>query len=236
MGWMKRIMSSGILLPVMAACGGPDEDMLTRARLRMVAEQLVVPERGIGDPEVLRAMRTVPRHAFVPAELRGQAYGDHPLPIGHEQTISQPFIVAFMTEQLAVRPGLKVLEIGTGSGYQAAVLAELGARVFSIEIIPPLAGSARRALDASGFFGVHIRTGDGHKGWPEEAPFDRILVTCSPDKVPHDLIDQLREGGRMVIPVTDAGGQSLYLLEKEGGVVRRRAILPVRFVPMTGGG
>jgi protein-L-isoaspartate(D-aspartate) O-methyltransferase len=167
--------------------------------------------------------------------MHSLAYADRPLPIGHGQTISQPFIVAFMTEALKPAPADKVLEIGTGSGYQAAVLAELVAQVYTIEIVKPLGERAREDLARLGYANVHVRVGDGYEGWPENAPFDAIIVTCSPEQVPQPLVDQLREGGRMVIPVgTQAGGQDLYLLEKRGGKVVKQAILPVRFVPMTG--
>jgi protein-L-isoaspartate(D-aspartate) O-methyltransferase len=188
--------------------------------------------RGVRDPRVLQALRAVPRHEFVPAALKSQAYADHALAIGHGQTISQPFIVAFMTEALALRSGEKVLEIGTGSGYQAAVLAQLGCDVYSIEIVEPLAALAAatlRRLD----YPVHLRTGDGYRGWPEHAPFDRIIVTAAPEQVPQPLIDQLAVGGRMVLPIGDSD-QRLVVLEKTPHGVERTAVLPVRFVPMTG--
>jgi protein-L-isoaspartate(D-aspartate) O-methyltransferase len=156
------------------------------------------------------------------------------LPIGHGQTISQPYIVAFMSEQLAAQPHHRVLEIGTGSGYQAAVLGRLVAEVYSIEIVEPLATRARADLARLGYKNVHVRTGDGYQGWPEKAPFDAIIVTCAPDHVPEPLINQLKEGGRMIIPVGEFGDQSLYVLEKRGGKVEKRAVLQVRFVPMTG--
>jgi protein-L-isoaspartate(D-aspartate) O-methyltransferase len=191
--------------------------------------------RDIDDPRVLEAMRRVPRHEFLPPHLRDEAYSDYPLPIGHDQTISQPYIVAFMTQALQPRPGDRVLEIGTGSGYQAAVLAELVAEVYTIEIVAPLGERARSDLARLGYGNVHVRIGDGYAGWPEHAPFDAIIVTCAPEDVPQPLVDQLRDGGRMIIPVGDQRrGQELYLLEKRGDEVVRRAILPVRFVPMTG--
>ncbi len=201
-------------------------------RNRMVEEQLMAPGRDIKNPKVLEAMRAVPRHELVPTELRTQAYQDKPLPIGFGQTISQPFIVAFMTEQIDPEPGMKVLEIGTGSGYQAAILAYLGAQVYSIEIIPELAERADKDLKRLGYH-VMIKAGDGYRGWPEHAPFDRIIVTCAPDHVPEPLINQLKDGGKMIIPVGTSYEQ-LYLLEKRGGQMRQQAILPVRFVPMTG--
>jgi protein-L-isoaspartate(D-aspartate) O-methyltransferase len=218
-----------------AAPGGPAPatDAYAAQRNAMVERQLR--DRGIGDTRVLDAMSRVPRHEFVPAALRDEAYGDYPLPIGHEQTISQPYIVAFMTEALKPRPGDRVLEIGTGSGYQAAVLAGLVAEVYSIEIVEPLGLRAGNDLARLGYGNVHVRIGDGYAGWPEHAPFDAIIVTCAPEAVPQTLVDQLREGGRMIIPVGEPDrGQELYLLEKRGGKVLRRAILPVRFVPMTG--
>lgn len=200
----------------------------------MVAEQLAAPSRGIKNPRVLEAMRAVPRHEFVPEASRGSAYADGPLPIGFEQTISQPFIVAFMTEQLDPKPTDRVLEIGTGSGYQAAVLSRLVAEVCTIEIIEPLAKRAEADLQRLGYTDVKVRAGDGYKGWPEGAPFDAVIVTCAPDHVPQPLIDQLKDGGRMIIPVGPAGNQELYLLRKHGGAIEREAMLPVRFVPMTG--
>lgn len=201
-------------------------------RQSMVGTQIAA--REVRDARVLAAMRAVPRHEFVPAELRAQAYEDRPLPIGHEQTISQPYIVAFMTEQLALQPAHRVLEIGTGSGYQAAVLAKLVAEVFTIEIVEPLAQRAAADLTRLGFKNVQVRAGDGYQGWPEAAPFDAIIVTCAPDHVPEPLVRQLKDGGRMVIPVGEFGAQEIYVLEKRGGQIERRAVLPVRFVPMTG--
>jgi protein-L-isoaspartate(D-aspartate) O-methyltransferase len=179
-------------------------------------------------------MGNVPRHEFVPVNLRAQAYGDFPLPIGHGQTISQPFIVAFMTEKLEPKPTDKVLEIGTGSGYQAAVLSELVSNVYTIEIVEPLARRAEADLKRLNYTNVFVRAGDGYKGWPEAAPFDAVIVTCAPENVPDPLVEQLKEGGRMVIPVGASGYQELYLLRKNKGKVEREAILPVRFVPMTG--
>jgi protein-L-isoaspartate(D-aspartate) O-methyltransferase len=218
----------------MLCCGGGGSgDDFAAARERMVERQLAAAGRGITDPRVLAVMGQVPRHEFVPAELRDQAYADHPLPIGHDQTISQPFVVAFMTEQLAPKPGDKVLEIGTGSGYQAAVLAGLVKVVYSIEIIEPLARRAAADLRRLGYANVIVRAGDGYKGWPEAAPFDAIIVTCAPDHVPQPLVDQLAEGGRMIIPVGGALGQELHLLRKQAGKVGQQAVLPVRFVPMT---
>lgn len=189
--------------------------------------------RGIRDPRVLRVMRSVPREKFVPKELRNSAYDDRPLPIGYGQTISQPFIVAFMTEQLQPKKDQRVLEIGTGSGYQAAVLSDLVAEVYTIEIVRPLAERAGAVLSELGYKNVHVKAGDGYKGWPEHAPFDAIIVTAAPNHVPPPLVAQLKEGGRMVIPVGEKGSQRLYLLEKRSGQVRQTAVIPVRFVPLT---
>jgi protein-L-isoaspartate(D-aspartate) O-methyltransferase len=206
----------------------------TAERKRMVQEQLVTPARGIRSASVLRAMGNVPRHEFVPAAQQAHAYEDRPLPIGHNQTISQPYVVAFMTGQLELEKTDRVLEIGTGSGYQAAVLGELVREVYSIEIVEPLALSANATLKRLGYTNIHVRAGDGYQGWPEKAPFDAVIVTCAPDHVPEPLVDQLREGGRMIVPVGDTGNQELVLLEKANGSLHRRAVLPVRFVPMTG--
>ena len=199
-------------------------------RQRMVGQQLK--PRGIKDERVLAAMAKVPREEFVPADARPSAYEDGPLPIGYDQTISQPYVVAFMTEQLRPKRSDRVLEIGSGSGYQAAILGELVAEVYTIEIIEPLAKSAEATLQRLGYNNVHIKVGDGYKGWPEEAPFDAIIVTCAPEKVPQPLVDQLKDGGRMVIPVGERFAQQLYLLEKKNGQLKESATLPVRFVPM----
>jgi protein-L-isoaspartate(D-aspartate) O-methyltransferase len=219
--------------PLAAESLAAQSDRHAEARDEMVARQLKA--RGIANPRVLAAMGRVPRHEFVPLSLRGAAYGDHPLPIGHGQTISQPYIVAFMTEALNPSPSDRVLEVGTGSGYQAAVLAELVAKVYTIEIVPALGERARSDLVRLKYDNVLVRIGDGYEGWPEHAPFDAIIVTCSPEHVPAPLVAQLRDGGRMIIPVGEVRtGQELYLLEKRGAKVVQRAILPVRFVPMTG--
>lgn len=197
----------------------------------MVEKQLR--PRGIDDPRVLRVMARVPREKFVAKELSSSAYEDRPLPIGFGQTISQPFIVAFMTQALKPKPADRVLEIGTGSGYQAAVLGELVAEVYTIEIVRPLAQRAAIVLNALGYKNVLVKAGDGYKGWPEHAPFDAIIVTAAPDHVPQPLVAQLKEGGRLVIPVGGAVVQRLNVLEKRGAVVKQIAAIPVKFVPLT---
>ena len=199
--------------------------------MRMVEEQLR--RRGISDQRVLDAMARVPRHLFVPEAERDEAYGDHPLPIGHGQTISQPYIVAFMTEALRLEPTHRVLEIGTGSGYQAAVLGELAGQVHTIEIVAPLAERARQTLRENGYTNVNVRTGNGYEGWPEQAPFDRIMVTAAPETVPPALVEQLKVGGLMAIPV-GTGEQELRILRRTPEGLDTVATLPVRFVPMTG--
>ena len=197
----------------------------------MVEKQLRL--RGIDDPRVLRVMAKVPREKFVAKELQTQAYEDRPLPIGFGQTISQPYIVAFMTQALKTKPTDRVLEIGTGSGYQAAVLSELVTNVYTIEIVRPLAQHAATLLSTLGYRNVLVKGGDGYKGWPEHAPFDAIIVTAAPDHVPQPLVEQLKEGGRMVIPVGKTFTQQLKVLEKQAGVVKETALLPVKFVPLT---
>ena len=204
-----------------------------RARDALV-DQVLAPE--IQDPQVLAAMRTVPRHRFVPEDVRAHAYENRALPIGEDQTISQPFVVALMTQLLALKRGDRVLEIGTGSGYQAAILAELGGDVYSIEILEPLARRATATLAELGYGRVHLRVGDGYRGWPEAAPFRGILVTCAPDHIPAPLQEQLAEGGRLVIPVGPRGNQELVVVAKENGKLVQRDVVPVRFVPMTGPG
>lgn len=211
-----------------------DQASFKELRHRMVAEQLV--PRGISDERVLHAMRTVRRHEFMPEEVRDLAYVDSPVRIGHDQTISQPYIVAFMTQELDLQPGHKLFELGTGSGYQAAVASMLVDEVFSVEIVPELAKRAGDDLARLGYDNVHVRHGDGWAGWPSEAPFDRIIVTAAAPELPAPLLEQLANGGRMIIPVGPAGGrQDLVLVWKtREGEVKTRELLPVRFVPVTG--
>ncbi len=211
-------------------------DAHREARLRMVERTIAA--RGVEDPDVLAAMRAVPRHEFVPSEYVNQAYEDHPLPIGYGQTISQPYIVAWMTELLALEPGDRVLEIGTGSGYQAAVLAEMeGVEVYTIEIVPELAEQAAERLQRLGYENIEVKEGDGYYGWPEHAPYDAIIVTAAPDHLPQPLAEQLRDGGRLVIPMGPPGGfQTLWRFTKENGELLTQNLGGVRFVPFTGEG
>src|SRR5712672_708637 len=229
-----RIVAQYLLFAAIATTGcgqqTPTVAEFATHRQRMVEQQLKL--RGIKDERVLSAMAKVPREEFVPPESRAASYEDGPLPLGYAQTISQPYIVAFMTEQLRPKSSDRVLEIGSGSGYQAAILGELVAEVYTIEIVEPLAKSAEATLHRLGYNNVHIKVGDGYKGWPEEAPFDAIIVTCAPEKVPQPLVDQLKDGGRMVIPVGERFAQQLYLLEKKNGQLKESVTLPVRFVPM----
>lgn len=228
-------MAQSLIVAAIAASGcGQNASSVSdfaAQRQQMVQRQLMT--RGINDARVLAAMAKVPREEFVAPESRAASYEDGPLPIGYGQTISQPYIVAFMTDQLRPKQSDRVLEVGTGSGYQAAILAELVSEVYSIEIVEPLAKSAEATLQRLGYKNVHLKIGDGYQGWPEEGPFDAIIVTCAPDKVPQPLVDQLKDDGRMVIPVGDRFAQQLYLLEKKNGQLKQSATLPVRFVPMT---
>jgi protein-L-isoaspartate(D-aspartate) O-methyltransferase len=227
MGWGVLVLA----LALRAAAPEGDGDRWRAQREAMVTSQIAA--RGIKDPGVLAAMRRVPRHEFVPPSVREAAYADRPLPIGDDQTISQPYIVALMTEAAAVRKGARVLEIGTGSGYQAAVLAELGAEVYSIEIIEPLARRGAAALARAGYPGVKLRVGDGYRGWPEAAPFDAILVTAAPPRIPAPLKEQLKPGGRLVVPV-GSDMQELLVVQRVGNRWTEKRIAAVRFVPMTG--
>jgi protein-L-isoaspartate(D-aspartate) O-methyltransferase len=223
-----------VLLAGMARAEDPDDPPhLQAARERMVREQIAA--RGVSRPEVLAALRAVPRHRFVPPELAASAYQDHPLPIGDGQTISQPYIVALMTEALGIQPGQRVLEVGTGSGYQAAVLSTMKAQVYTIEIVPRLYESAAAALKRTGHSEVACRLGDGYLGWPEAAPFDAVLITAAVDHIPQPLISQMKEGGRLVLPMGDpARVQDLVRATLSGGSLRFETITAVRFVPMTG--
>ncbi|MCA1808744.1 MAG: protein-L-isoaspartate(D-aspartate) O-methyltransferase [Kiritimatiellia bacterium] len=208
-------------------------DGYAESRARMIRQ---LRDYGIKNQQILNVMARLPRHLFIPAAMRDRSdpYGDHPCPIGHNQTISQPYIVAYMTEKLEIQPDEKILEIGTGSGYQAAILAALGAQVFSIEIIPELAEHARTAVKDQSLSDVQILTGDGYQGWPEHAPFDAIIVTCAPENIPPRLVEQLRDGGRMIVPV-GRYSQRLVLLRKRGSQLEITEDLPVRFVPMVPG-
>ncbi len=241
---MNNIILSGILTTIVLShfiCKGDmtdmkavDSDGYAGLRERMVEQQ--IRGRGVRDERVLNAMLSVPRHLFVPDAYQSQAYEDYPLSIGHSQTISQPYIVAYMTEMLKLSGDEKVLEIGTGSGYQAAVLAEITSEVYSIEIVEPLCKHAAALLSELGYENCHVRCGDGYAGWPEEAPFDAIMVTAAPPKVPQTLVEQLAPGGRMIIPV-GSYYQQLKLITKDAkGRISEKKLLPVRFVPMTGQG
>lgn len=211
----------------------PTEDRYAEMRKRMVETQLR--SRDITDEDVLRVMEKVPRHLFVSKGYKDQAYADHPLPIGYGQTISQPYIVALMTQILKLKRGDKILEVGTGSAYQAAILAELTEEVYTVEIVEELAKSAAEKLRELNYDNVHVKHADGYYGWEEHAPYDAIIVTCAPDHVPQSLVQQLADGGRMILPVGPPGGyQSLWLVEKHGEEVSTRNLLPVSFVPLTG--
>ena len=211
---------------------GPGEDFKAM-REKMVETQ--IKGRGVKDPHVLSAMLKVERHLFVPKEFQSSAYSDQPLPIGEGQTISQPYIVGLMTELLELKGGERVLEVGTGSGYQAAILGELAKEIYTIEIIQPLASSAKNLLSELGYRNITVKAGDGYLGWPEAAPFDAIIVTAAPDHIPKPLLDQLKEGGRMVLPV-GTYSQELKKIVKRSGKIETADIIPVVFVPMTGEG
>jgi protein-L-isoaspartate(D-aspartate) O-methyltransferase len=201
--------------------------------MRIVKTQ--IQGRGVSDQDVLRAMEEVPRHEFVPDHLKAQAYGDYPLPIGHGQTISQPYIVALMTELLELKSTDRVLEVGTGSGYQAAILARIVAEVYTVEIVEPLATEARERLARLGFTNVHVLQADGYYGWEEHSPYDAIVVTAAPDHIPQPLVQQLKDGGHLVIPLGPPGGyQALWQITKEGDQIKKRNVTGVLFVPLTG--
>lgn len=230
---LPYIFSGVILIMITTGCNAKDKNP---AELKNLREQMVtsqIERRGVTDKKVLQAMLKVERHRFVSGNHIKHAYEDRPLPIGEGQTISQPYIVALMTEVLELDSSKRVLEIGTGSGYQAAVLAEICDSVYTIEIIEVLGKRADKALKECGYSNVAVKIGDGYKGWKEHAPFDAIIVTCAPSKVPQPLVDQLAEGGKLVIPVDVDFGQDLILLTKEKGKVKRKSVIPVRFVPMT---
>ncbi|HEX9970587.1 MAG TPA: protein-L-isoaspartate(D-aspartate) O-methyltransferase [bacterium] len=241
---MKRIRAIIFLIVILSACRpaedpsfqqnkrDADQDIYTQRRHKMVKEQIEA--RGVRDNLVLEAMRTVPRHFFVPDYLLDQAYIDSPLPIGEGQTISQPYIVAFMTEALQLKGGEKVLEIGTGSGYQAAVLAEIVKNVFSIEIISSLGKRASETLKKMNYKNIYVEIGDGYRGLPDQAPFDAIMVTAAPKHIPQPLVDQLKTSGRLIIPVGDLYQELILITKQPDGSVRKQSVLPVRFVPMTG--
>jgi protein-L-isoaspartate(D-aspartate) O-methyltransferase len=223
----------GALVPLPAHSASPGRIDFTALRNQMVDREIVA--AGVTNPRVIEAMRNTPRHEFVPpAQRNSSAYLDMALPIGHGQTISPPFIVAYMTEQLDPQPTDKVLEIGTGSGYQAAVLSGLVTDVYTIEIVEALGRRAAKDLKRLKYDNVHTKIGDGYQGWPEHAPFDKIIVTCSPEQVPPALVEQLKEGGRMIIPVGERYQQTFYLLRKTGGKLVKEALRPTLFVPMTG--
>jgi protein-L-isoaspartate(D-aspartate) O-methyltransferase len=227
---MGKIFFFALIIAVAGhARAGSGEETFTLNRQKMVKEQIEA--RGITDPRLLEALKKVKRHLFVPTNLQNAAYDDRPLPIGQGQTISQPYIVAYMTEVARIRPEDRVLEIGTGSGYQAAVLAELSKEVFTIEILKPLADSARLLLEKMGYKNIKVRWGDGYQGWRENSPFDVIIVTAAPSEIPGELVKQLKTGGRMIVPVGDFF-QDLYRITKTEAGFKKETLLPVRFVPM----
>lgn len=250
-GRLCRMVGAGVLSIVAVAClscaraqpgpspptTGPTSPSVSAEDLKAAREQLVQRLIRLGylkSPAIIKAMRQTPRHRFISRDLWPHAYADHPLPIGHEQTISAPSIVAVMTELIQPSRSKVVLEIGTGSGYQAAVLGSLCKHVYTIEIVPELGKAAERTLKQLGHKNVTVRVGDGYRGWKEHAPFDGVMVTCAPERVPGPLVEQLKEGGRMVIPVGKKWNQQLYLMRKQNGKLERQATLPVLFVPMTG--
>lgn len=229
----RRRPAEPTAVPPSASVMQPRGDDRLEERMDMVEYQ--IRRRGVTDKEVLAAMEKVPRHEFVPDNLKSQAYADHPLPIGYGQTISQPYIVALMTELLQLKNTDRVLEIGTGSGYQAAILAQIVQEVYTVEIIAPLAAEAKERLERLGFKNVHVLNADGYYGWEEHAPYDAIIVTCAPDHIPPPLVQQLKDGGRLVIPVGPPGGyQTLWQVIKEGDEIKKRNVTGVLFVPLTG--
>jgi protein-L-isoaspartate(D-aspartate) O-methyltransferase len=232
---MCRLLPLFLCLVVIGACQTSNRsqpESYEEARQRMVANQIEA--RGIIDASVIRAMLTVRREEFIPKEYRHYAYIDSPVPIGHGQTISQPYIVALMTEELSLSSADKVLEIGTGSGYQAAVLSKIAKEVYTVEIVEPLGLEAEKRLKALGYTNVHVRIGDGYEGWAEYAPYDRIIVTCAPTDIPEPLKEQLKVGGIMIIPVGSAGFQNLVRVKRYETGFRTEKIIPVSFVPLTG--
>jgi protein-L-isoaspartate(D-aspartate) O-methyltransferase len=230
--WPLLCLAILVSLPQSAAAFQRSGDRFRDMRLHMVDEY--IKKEGVTNARVLASMRDVPRHEFVPSHMRRQAYHDAALPLGHKQTISPPFIVAYMTETIEPQPEDRVLEIGTGSGYQAAVLAGLVREVYTIEIVEPLGVSAERRLKRLGYSNVHVKVGDGYQGWPEHAPFDKIIVTCSPEQVPEPLVEQLNEGGKMIIPLGERYQQVFHLFEKRDGKLVQQRLIPTLFVPMTG--
>ncbi len=218
------------VIGLVICCRACSQDQYTQKRMDMVVTQIIA--RGITDKNVIEAMKKVERHLFVPPAYASRAYDDGPLPIGYGQTISQPYIVAFMTEILKLDSSDRVLEVGTGSGYQAAILAEICQAVYTIEVVPQLGVKAKNLLKVLGYENLNVKIGDGYKGWPEFAPFDAIIVTCAPTHIPKPLEEQLKEGGKMIIPVGEKYVQELVLLEKKGGRLKKSNVLPVLFVPM----
>ena len=227
---IKTLLFLLSLLLILAMAKNPQDPDYYQLRQKMVNEQIIA--RGVRTESVIKAMQKVERHLFVPEQYRNFAYSDRPLPIGEGQTISQPYIVALMTELLDLKKSDKVLEIGTGSGYQAAILAEICDSVYTIEIIPSLGKQAQALLRELGYHNIHCKIGDGYLGWPEHAPYDGIIVTCAPSKIPQPLKEQLAEGGRMVIPVGATYTQELVLVTKTKGKLIQKSVIPVRFVPM----
>jgi len=230
---IAMLVSGAAVFTLTLNASAQEADPFASARREMIERDLK--GRDITDAAVLQAMRDVPRERFVGTEMQEMAHADFPLPIGHGQTISQPYVVAFMTQMLEVRPEDKILEIGTGCGYQAAVIARMARQVYTIEIVEPLADEARKLLAELGYKNISVKTGDGFEGWREHAPFDKIILTCAVKEIPKALIEQLQEGGRIIAPIGATGGvQQLVLATKTNGELKHKQVLPVRFVPMTG--